>query len=57
MVVSSRLAMIGFQQSAQALDTDNLAIVPFVTGGNDPVDALVDPLVMVMLEIFGEDVT
>jgi len=57
MVVSSRLAMIGFQQSAQALDTDNLAIVPFMTGGNDPVDALVDPLVMVMLEIFGEDVT
>ena len=50
-LVLRRVTMIGFQQSAQALDADNLAVVPFVPGPNDPVDALVNPLVMVMLHI------
>ena len=48
--------MVGLQQSAQALDTDNLAVVPFMAGGNDPVDALMNPLMMVMLKILGQDV-
>jgi hypothetical protein len=43
--------MVGFQQSAQALDADNPAVVPFVPWLDDPVKTLVNPLMMVMLKI------
>ena len=49
--------MVGFRQSAQAFNTDNLAVVPFTPGLNDPVYALVNPLMRVILEILGKDMT
>ncbi len=52
-----RAAPVGFQQSAQSLDTDDLAIVPSVPRFNDSVDALMNPLVMVVFKILGQDVT
>jgi hypothetical protein len=45
--------MVGFQQSTQTLDTDDLAVVPFVLWLDEPVEALVNPLVVVVLEIRG----
>ncbi len=49
--------MVGFQQSAQAFNTDNLAVVPFMLWLDDSIDALVNPLMMVVLKVLGEDVT
>jgi hypothetical protein len=54
--VSRCLAMAGFQQSAQALDADDLALVPFMLWLDDLVDALVNPLMMIFLEILGQNV-
>ena len=51
MAVSGCLAMIGFQQSPQAFDAEDLAVIPFVPGLNDPFDALMNPLMMVVLKI------
>jgi hypothetical protein len=48
--------VVGFQQSAQTFDTDDLALVPFVLWLDDLVDALVNPLLMIVLEILGQDV-
>ena len=42
--------MVGFQQSAQALDADNLAVTRFMSRLNDPVDTLMNPFMMVMCE-------
>ena len=53
---SRRLAMVGSQQSAESFDADNLALVPFVLWLDDLVDALVYPLMMIVLEILGQDV-
>ena len=53
---SRRVAVVGFQSSAQTFDTDDLALVSFVLWLDDPVDALVNSLVMVVLEILGQDV-
>jgi hypothetical protein len=49
--VSRRCTMIGFQQSAQPLEADDLTLVPFMLGHDDPVETLVNPLVMIVLEI------
>jgi hypothetical protein len=46
MAVSGRFAMIRLQEAAQPLDADNLAVVRFVPGLNDPVDALMYPLII-----------
>jgi hypothetical protein len=48
--------MVGFQQSAQTFDADDLALVPFVLWLDDLVEALVNPLLMIVLEILGQDV-
>jgi len=45
--------MVGFQRSAQTFDTDDPALVPFVLWLNDLVDALVNPLVVIVLEVLG----
>ena len=39
------------------LDADDVALVPLMSSVDDPIDALVDSLVMVVLEVLGEDVT
>jgi hypothetical protein len=56
MALSRRLAMVGFQQSAQALDADDLVLVSLMLGLDDPVEALVNPLVMAVLDVLGQDV-
>jgi integrase len=38
--------MIGFQQSAQTLNRDNLTPAAFMLRRDDPIEALVNPLVM-----------
>jgi hypothetical protein len=48
--------MVGFEQSARTLDAGDLALVPCVVWLDDPADALVHPLVMIVLEILGQDV-
>jgi hypothetical protein len=48
--------MVGFQQSAQTLDADDFALVPFMLRLDDPTEPLVNPLIMIVLEILGQDV-
>ena len=55
-VVSSRFAVIRLPQSAQTLGTDDLALVPFMLWRDDPAEPLVNPLMMIVLEILGQDV-
>jgi hypothetical protein len=55
-VVSGCFAVIRLQQSAQTFDTDDLALVPFALGLDDLVDALVNPLVVIVLKILGQNV-
>ena len=57
MGVSRRLAMVGLQQSAQTLDANDLALIPFMLRLDDPVETLVNPLVMVVLEILGQNIS
>jgi hypothetical protein len=45
--------MIGFQQATWSFNADDLAVVIFVPGLDDPVDALMNPLMMAVLEILG----
>ena len=54
--VSRGPAVIGFQQSAQALEADDLALVSFMLGLDDLVKALVNPLVMIVGEILAQDI-
>ena len=49
--------MVGFQQSAQTLDADALALVPFMLTLDDLVDALVNPLMTIVLEILRNDIS
>ena len=49
--MSRCFAMVGFQQPAQTLDADDLARVSFMLRLDDPVETLVNPLVMIVLEI------
>jgi hypothetical protein len=42
--------MAGFQQSTESLDTDDLAVVSFMLWFNDLIDALVDPLMMIVFK-------
>lgn len=42
--------MVGLQQSTEALDTDDLAVVSFMLWFNDSIDALVDPLMMIVFK-------
>ena len=49
--------MIGFPQTAQAFDAEDLAIVPSIPRLNDLIDALMGPFMMVVLKILGQDVT
>ena len=48
--------MIRSQQSAEALDTDDLTVTALMPRLDDPIDALVNPLMMIVLEILREDV-
>ena len=47
--------MVGLQQSAQTLDAGDLAFVSFVLWLDDPGETLVNPLVMLVLEILAQD--
>jgi hypothetical protein len=48
--------MVGFQQSTQTLDADDLTLMTFMLRLDDLVKALVNPLVMIVLEILGQNV-
>jgi len=43
--------MVGSQQSAKSLNASDLALVPFMLGLDDPVEPLVNPLMMIVLLI------
>ena len=55
--MSRGFAMIGFQQSAQTFNADDLTLVSFMLRLDDRVEALVNPLVMVVVEVFGQNVS
>jgi hypothetical protein len=55
--MSRRLAVIRLQQSAQPLNADDFALVPFMLWLDDPAEPLVNPLMMIVLEILGQDVS
>jgi hypothetical protein len=44
------------QQSTESFNTHDLAVVSFMLGLDDPVEALVYALVVVVLEILGKDI-
>ena len=46
--------MVGFQKSIESLNTDDLALVTLVPWIDDPVEALVNSLLMVVHEEFRE---
>jgi hypothetical protein len=51
--MSRRFAVVGFQQSTQTLDTDDLTLVPFMLRCDDPAEPLVNPLMMIVLKVLG----
>jgi hypothetical protein len=55
-VVSGRFAVIRLQQPAETLNANDLALVPFMLRRDDPAEPLVNPLMMIVLEILGQDV-
>ncbi len=48
--------MVRFQQPPQTLNADDAALVPLMSRIDDPIDALVDSLVMIVLKVLGEHV-
>jgi hypothetical protein len=56
MGLSGRLARIGFQQSAKTLDANNLTLAAVMLWLDDSMEALVNPLMVVVLEILGQNV-
>ena len=56
MKLSRSLAMVGSEQSTELLNTDNLTLMTFIVRLNDLVKTLVNPLVMIVLEILGQHV-
>ena len=54
--VSRGLAMVGFQQSAEMLDAEDLTLMTFMLGLDDLVKALVNSLVVVVLEVLAQDI-
>ncbi len=54
--MSRGLAMVGFQQAAQTLDADDLTLMTFMLGLDNLVKALVNPLVVIVLEVLAQDV-
>ncbi len=54
--VSRRLPMVRFQQSAQTPDANDLTPISFVLRLDDPMDSLVNPLMMTVLEVLTQDV-
>jgi hypothetical protein len=50
------LTVVGLQQSAKAFDTDDVALRVLVLWLDDSLEALVNPLVMVVREVLGQDV-
>jgi hypothetical protein len=56
MGASRRFAVVGFQQATESFDADDLALVSCVLWLDDLVDALVNPLMMIVFEILGQDV-
>ena len=53
--VSRRPAGVGFQEFPQALTAHNLTMVSFVPRLDDSIQAVVNPLVMVVFEILAQD--
>jgi hypothetical protein len=47
--------MVRLQQSAEALNADDLTLVSFMLGLDDLVKALVNPLVVIVLEVLAQD--
>ena len=48
--------MVRLQQSPEALDADDPTLMTFMLGLDDLVKALVNPLVMIVLEVLAQDV-
>jgi len=48
--------MVRLQQSTETLDADDLTLMTFMLGLHDLVETLVDPLVMVVLEVLAQDI-
>ena len=53
---SRGLTVIGSQQTAQAFDADDLTLMTFMLGLDDLVEALVNSLVVVVLEVLAQDI-
>ena len=49
--------MVGFQQSAQTLGTDDFALMSFMLRRDDPAEPLVNPLMMIVLQVLGQDIS
>ena len=48
--------MVGFQQSTQSLEAEDLTLAAFMLRLDDPVETLVNPLVVIVLEVLTQDV-
>lgn len=48
--------MVGFQQSAQSLDADDLTLMAPLPWFDDPTEALADPPMVVVLKTLGQDI-
>jgi hypothetical protein len=55
--MSRGLAMVRLQQSTETLNADDLTLMTFRPGLDDLVETLVNPLVMVVVEVFGQNVS
>jgi hypothetical protein len=48
--------MVRLQQSAQTFDADDLTLMTFMLGLDDLVETLVNPLVVIVLEVLAQDI-
>ena len=48
--------MVGFQQSAETLDAEDLTLMTFMLGLDDMMETLVNPLVVIVLEVLAQDI-
>ena len=49
--------MVGFSSPPESLNTDDRGLVALVSRLDDPVEVLVNSLLMVVLEVFGQDMS
>jgi len=54
--MSRGFAMVRLQQSTETLDADDLTLTTFMLGLDDLVETLVNPFVVIVLEILAQDI-